>query len=45
MIMAAKALLDRNPSRPTREIREALGGNLCRCGTHNLIFAAVHRAP
>ena len=33
-VVAAKALLDRNP-RPTEdEIKEALAGNLCRCGTY-----------
>ena len=44
MIMAAKELLDRNqhPSEP--EIREALSGNLCRCGTHGRIIRAVLRA-
>ena len=44
MIMAAKALLNRNP-RPTEEdVRTGLAGNLCRCGTHNRIVAAVLRA-
>jgi nicotinate dehydrogenase subunit A len=44
MIMAAKELLDRNshPSEP--EVRTALAGNLCRCGTHNRIIRAVLRA-
>src|SRR6266513_4481780 len=41
MIMAAKALLDAKP-RPTQtEVREALAGNLCRCGTHGRIIKAV----
>ena len=31
MIMAAKALLDRNPKPTAEEIRQALSGNLCRC--------------
>ncbi len=40
-IMAAKALLDKNP-RPTElEVRHALSGNLCRCGAYNHIFEAV----
>jgi nicotinate dehydrogenase subunit A len=44
MIMTATALLARNnrPSEP--EIREALAGNLCRCGTHNRIVRAIQRA-
>ena len=44
MIMAAKDLLDRK-IRPTEtDVREALAGNLCRCGTHNRIVRAVLRA-
>ena len=31
MIMSAKALLDENPEPKKEEIREALGGNICRC--------------
>lgn len=44
MIMSAAALLEknRNPSEP--EIRQALAGNLCRCGTHQRIVAAIKRA-
>jgi aerobic-type carbon monoxide dehydrogenase small subunit (CoxS/CutS family) len=33
-ITTSKALLDRNPNPTEEEIREALGGNLCRCGTY-----------
>jgi len=33
-ITTAKALLDKNPDPNEEEIREALGGNLCRCGTY-----------
>jgi aerobic-type carbon monoxide dehydrogenase small subunit (CoxS/CutS family) len=33
-VTTAKALLDKNPSPTEAEIREALGGNLCRCGTY-----------
>jgi aerobic-type carbon monoxide dehydrogenase small subunit (CoxS/CutS family) len=33
-ITTAKALLDRSPDPTEEEIREALGGNLCRCGTY-----------
>jgi nicotinate dehydrogenase subunit A len=44
IIMSAKALLDANP-RPTElEIRTALKGNLCRCGTHQRILRAIQRA-
>mgnify|MGYP002652035250 CR=1 FL=1 len=44
MIMTTKALLDRNPAPSEAEIRQALSGNLCRCGTYQRIRAAVHRA-
>ncbi len=44
MVMAAKALLDRQP-RPTEDqVKAALAGNLCRCGTHTRIVRAVLRA-
>jgi nicotinate dehydrogenase subunit A len=44
MIMSAKALLDRNPRPSETQIREALAGNLCRCGSHNRIVRAILRA-
>jgi nicotinate dehydrogenase subunit A len=44
MIMTSKALLDRKPKPSDREIRQALAGNLCRCGTHQRIIRAVKRA-
>ena len=44
MIMAAKALLDRNPQPSPAEVRQGLAENLCRCGTHNRIVRAVLRA-
>lgn len=44
MLMAAKALLDRNPSPTRAEIVEALDPNLCRCGSHPRILRAVARA-
>jgi aerobic-type carbon monoxide dehydrogenase small subunit (CoxS/CutS family) len=33
-VVTAKALLDKNPNPTEEEIREALSGNLCRCGTY-----------
>jgi len=44
MIMTAKALLDRVPHPSEAQVRAALDGNLCRCGTHNRIVRAVLRA-
>ncbi len=44
MIMAAKALLDRNPHPADEEIREALSGNLCRCTGYSQIIQAVRIA-
>ena len=44
MIMTAKALLDRSPNPTDGEIKRALAGNLCRCGTHLRIMRAVRRA-
>jgi nicotinate dehydrogenase subunit A len=44
MIMSAKGLLDRNASPSEAEIRDAMAGNLCRCGTHTRIVRAIQRA-
>lgn len=44
IIMAAKALLDSNPKATESEVRTALKGNLCRCGTHQRILRAIQRA-
>ena len=44
MIVTAQAFLDLNPDPTESEIRTALNGNLCRCGTHNRIVRAVLRA-
>jgi nicotinate dehydrogenase subunit A len=44
MIVRAQALLQRNPSPSDRDIRDHLRANLCRCGTHMRIVAAVRRA-
>lgn len=44
ILMAAKALLDVNKDPSNSEIRAALEGNLCRCGTHGRILRAIKRA-
>jgi aerobic-type carbon monoxide dehydrogenase small subunit (CoxS/CutS family) len=44
MIMAAKGLLLENPSPDEEQVRRALSGNLCRCGTYPQVFRAVHAA-
>jgi nicotinate dehydrogenase subunit A len=44
MIMTAASLLGENPAPEDRDIRLALDGNLCRCGSHNRILRAVRRA-
>ncbi len=44
MIMTASALLAKNKKPSEAEIKQALAGNLCRCGTHQRIVAAVQRA-
>ncbi|MBN1188292.1 MAG: (2Fe-2S)-binding protein [Dehalococcoidales bacterium] len=43
-IVTAKALLDRNPNPTVDEIKEALAGNLCRCGTYPAHIKAVLEA-
>jgi nicotinate dehydrogenase subunit A len=43
IIMSAKALLDANPKAGGAEIRAALQGNLCRCGTHHRMLLAIQR--
>jgi aerobic-type carbon monoxide dehydrogenase small subunit (CoxS/CutS family) len=44
MIVAAAALLAVNPEPTGQEVRAALDPNLCRCGTHGRVVAAVLRA-
>jgi len=44
MIMAAKSLLDHNPSPSLEDVREGLAGNLCRCTGYAKIYEAVIRA-
>ncbi|MCM5572157.1 (2Fe-2S)-binding protein [Burkholderiaceae bacterium FT117] len=41
MIMSTVALLARNPAPTEAQVRDALSHNLCRCGTHLEILAAV----
>ena len=43
-VVTAKALLDKNPNPTEEEIREALAGNLCRCGTYPQHTKAVLEA-
>ena len=43
IIMTAAALLTKNPHATESQIRSALAGNLCRCGTHMRILRAVRR--
>jgi aerobic-type carbon monoxide dehydrogenase small subunit (CoxS/CutS family) len=42
--MAAKALLNVNPRPTLDEVREALSGNICRCGCYAAIAQAVLHA-
>jgi carbon-monoxide dehydrogenase small subunit len=41
MLMAAKALLDRNPSPTREEVAEAISGNICRCTGYEPIINAI----
>lgn len=43
-IMSAAALLARTPHPTDEQIRSAMGGNLCRCGTYPRIRRAIRRA-
>jgi len=43
-IMAAAALLAKNPQPSDEQITETMSGNLCRCGTYDRIRKAIHRA-
>jgi nicotinate dehydrogenase subunit A len=44
MVMTTAALLQKTPNPSEAQIRAALDGNLCRCGTHMRILRAVRRA-
>ncbi|HEU5352717.1 MAG TPA: (2Fe-2S)-binding protein [Terracidiphilus sp.] len=41
MVMSSAALLERNPHPTEADVRMAVSGNLCRCGTYPKVFAAV----
>ena len=43
-IMSAAALLARNPNPSDDDIDNAMGGNICRCGTYTRIRKAIHNA-
>jgi carbon-monoxide dehydrogenase small subunit len=43
-VMTVRALLDENPAPTAAEVREALSGNLCRCGCYAAIAMAVGHA-
>ena len=43
-IMSTYSLLQRNPSPTEADVRDALGGNICRCGEYPKIYASVARA-
>jgi aerobic carbon-monoxide dehydrogenase small subunit len=44
IIMSTKALLDGSPNPTEQEIKEALSGNLCRCGNYPDILTSVNSA-
>lgn len=44
MLMASKALLDRNQCPSKRQISESLGGHLCRCGGYRAMQEAIEYA-
>jgi isoquinoline 1-oxidoreductase subunit alpha len=43
-ILAATALLEKNPRPTDADINQAMDGNLCRCATYLRIRAGIHRA-
>jgi nicotinate dehydrogenase subunit A len=44
IVMTGAALLARRPNATLQEAKEALAGNLCRCGTHQRVLNAIMRA-
>ena len=41
MVMSCAALLDRNPNPDLNDVKRAVSGNLCRCGTYPKVFTAT----
>jgi xanthine dehydrogenase YagT iron-sulfur-binding subunit len=41
MVMSCAALLERNPNPNLSDVKHAVSGNLCRCGTYPKVFAAT----
>src|SRR5271170_8465249 len=41
MVMSCAALLERNPNPNLDDVKHAISGNLCRCGTYPKVFAAT----
>src|SRR5271170_3431261 len=41
MVMSCAALLERNPNPNLADVKHAVSGNLCRCGTYPKVFAAT----
>ena len=44
MVVSAASLLMKKPGATTQEAKEALSGNLCRCGSHQRVLRAIERA-
>ena len=44
IVMTAKAFLDQTPRPTETQVKQALAGVLCRCGTHDRVIRAVMRA-
>jgi len=44
MVMTGAAMLEKNPKPTAAQVKDALAQNLCRCGTHERIVAAVVKA-
>jgi len=44
MVMALKVLLDHNPNPTLDDVKQAISGNLCKCGTYPKIFRAAQDA-
>ena len=44
IVMTAKALLDQTPRPTEAQVKQALAGVLCRCGTHERVVRAIVRA-